>query len=176
MFPFLIGTVRTVNMEASSFLIPLVSIPHRYGKNEKGSKSRHNRNVFPFLIGTVRTRTHCWYRIRCCKFPFLIGTVRTCACHRELYTLHPGFPFLIGTVRTQILPSNLQDLKVSIPHRYGKNRWGVVYGITLCGGFPFLIGTVRTKSRICPFSASSGVSIPHRYGKNGSRYDSWFLY
>jgi len=77
------------------------------------------------------------------RFPFLIGTVRT-------YPVLVGgntffmFPFLIGTVRTKLYRSrDFRAIKVSIPHRYGKNAMnpGDASGIPL---FPFLIGTVRT--------------------------------
>mgnify|MGYP001259436452 CR=1 FL=1 len=56
MFPFLIGTVRTVN---------------------KSVKVRTNINLFPFLIGTVRTYASSTLIELVLPFPFLIGTVRT---------------------------------------------------------------------------------------------------
>jgi len=34
-----------------------VSIPHRYGKNERKYPEQWGRKEFPFLIGTVRTGT-----------------------------------------------------------------------------------------------------------------------
>jgi len=55
------------------------------------------------------------------KFPFLIGTVRTL---EKLGEIEPEqeFPFLIGTVRTKSdIISMMNQLLVSIPHRYGKN-------------------------------------------------------
>jgi len=100
MFPFLIGTVRTETCCVSLLLQFLVSIPHRYGKNEK------------LVIEHFMEVT---------GFPFLIGTVRTL---EKLGEIEPEgeFPFLIGTVRTNKLPyGRLEGTLVSIPHRYGKN-------------------------------------------------------
>jgi len=76
-FPFLIGTVRTLSDVQAALETIQVSIPHRYGKNQKnfaadvsfssvsiphrygknGAASRYAEavGVFPFLIGTVRT-------------------------------------------------------------------------------------------------------------------------
>jgi len=100
MFPFLIGTVRTLLSVEWQRLSGLVSIPHRYGKNflslRANSNStcvsiphRYGKNTketalkkspyieFPFLIGTVRTEDKFKYEMKNSKFPFLIGTVRT---------------------------------------------------------------------------------------------------
>ncbi len=56
--------------------------------------------------------------------------------------------------------------KVSIPHRYGKNKNWDVEGAIVLLSFPFLIGTVRTLlPSDTPFDCLR-VSIPHRYGKN----------
>jgi len=54
-FPFLIGTVRTVEP---------IEVDDDYLR-------------FPFLIGTVRTDEHYGEEKRKERFPFLIGTVRT---------------------------------------------------------------------------------------------------
>ena len=78
MFPFLIGTVRTETCCVSLLLQFLVSIPHRYGKNEK-LVIEHFMEVtgFPFLIGTRRTLEKLGEIEPEGEFPFLIGTVRT---------------------------------------------------------------------------------------------------
>ena len=100
MFPFLIGTVRTLKEMFCSVV----------------------KGVFPFLIGTVRTEILRLRRVRLCSmFPFLIGTVRTKGQIRDLspylsvsiphrygknsatdkaVSMIIRFPFLIGTVRT----------------------------------------------------------------------------
>jgi len=122
MFPFLIGTVRTLLEVNVCQQKPSVSIPHRYGKNPVAYNTWMNYRMFPFLIGTVRTQKmqrgltslkvvsipHRYGKnpfedltdvIGNIKFPFLIGTVRT-AKGRALCPIGPKFPFLIGTVRT----------------------------------------------------------------------------
>ena len=100
MFPFLIGTVRTIFAvdvcetvkkvsiphrygKNSNFLVKLqyrdvVSIPHRYGKNFRMFAHELKEPMFPFLIGTVRTKIQEFLQnITLDVFPFLIGTVRT---------------------------------------------------------------------------------------------------
>mgnify|MGYP007011082842 CR=1 FL=1 len=100
LFPFLIGTVRTHHTPLFFPLFDSVSIPHRYGKNEKLAEKmqellevsiphRYGKNcismctyyyasnAFPFLIGTVRTKVKCKHCHSQKLFPFLIGTVRT---------------------------------------------------------------------------------------------------
>jgi len=55
-----------------------VSIPHRYGKNERYRVVALGGIVmFPFLIGTVRTKLPITNASAILMFPFLIGTVRT---------------------------------------------------------------------------------------------------
>jgi len=79
-----------------------VSIPHRYGKNERRiMRPIYIRPTFPFLIGTVRTHTNYKKNLDRPKFPFLIGTVRTLPAPFDLLKILSG---------------------VSIPHRYGKNQ------------------------------------------------------
>jgi len=58
-----------------------------------------------------------------CRFPFLIGTVRTYSLS-HINHLQKKFPFLIGTVRTRsfLLYDEYRIIRVSIPHRYGKNQ------------------------------------------------------
>jgi len=76
-FPFLIGTVRTMALQAEDFQKGQVSIPHRYGKNFQVFGLSRVVLQFPFLIGTVRTEFERWERNEDKVFPFLIGTVRT---------------------------------------------------------------------------------------------------
>ncbi len=78
----------------------LVSIPHRYGKNNTILCLTMDSRKFPFLIGTVRTFLDVFEKKALWEFPFLIGTVRTF---------------------TTLSFYNVQII-VSIPHRYGKNR------------------------------------------------------
>jgi len=54
-----------------------VSIPHRYGKNDRPGGKELIEIMFPFLIGTVRTLLWCVRDSKIRWFPFLIGTVRT---------------------------------------------------------------------------------------------------
>jgi len=98
-----------------------VSIPHRYGKNEKIGLEWGGR----------------WK-----EFPFLIGTVRTIAKMIVDYLANMLFPFLIGTVRTDSNGDGLADgWGVSIPHRYGKNRPPIVrYFIYICVSIPHRYG------------------------------------
>jgi len=63
LFPFLIGTVRTILHLFHVFFI----------------------NLFPFLIGTVRTIMRYRVFIFVLLFPFLIGTVRTNFIYDEVY-------------------------------------------------------------------------------------------
>jgi len=121
-----------------------VSIPHRYGKNEKVAPvigvakrvsipHRYGKNCYLYL-----------HHRKGVKFPFLIGTVRTHRSHKG-NTSRKEFPFLIGTVRTR-LSCNFQRLcHVSIPHRYGKNGATKNNTLVFADMFPFLIGTVRTR-------------------------------
>jgi len=99
MFPFLIGTVRTIYADPPYFGYEEVSIPHRYGKNPIPSTANTQAELFPFLIGTVRTNFSIYSINDIRLFPFLIGTVRTQRWLAEKVQTS-WFPFLIGTVRT----------------------------------------------------------------------------
>jgi len=89
-----------------SIFLHYVSIPHRYGKNSMQPSGLLFWSTFPFLIGTVRTLV-----------PDMI---------RNFYNI--VFPFLIGTVRTEKHSKKTQQkIRVSIPHRYGKNSFVEAY-------------------------------------------------
>ncbi len=79
MFPFLIGTVRTITTESKSVMSKSVSIPHRYGKNiQKAADNGDIQARFPFLIGTVRTTAPLpkLYRILVVSIPHRYGKNR----------------------------------------------------------------------------------------------------
>jgi len=90
-FPFLIGTVRTLQQH-SQRREALVSIPHRYGKNAlETGWGASVPSKFPFLIGTVRTRNFYKKVNEMYLFPFLIGTVRTEFTRRTGKAVRRGF-------------------------------------------------------------------------------------
>jgi len=122
-FPFLIGTVRTLEGKGTMKNYYIVSIPHRYGKNgcdvmrllEKLAVSiphRYGKNpkhtITPVMLVQVSIPHRYGKNLFSshpstdfARFPFLIGTVRTNYYHHTHFE-HLTFPFLIGTVRTNI--------------------------------------------------------------------------
>jgi len=112
LFPFLIGTVRTLAKSVD-------------GWDEKR---------FPFLIGTVRTLERPPLCIGDDTFPFLIGTVRTVnSLMAQFFQSIVSIPHRYGknTMCTEYFRKDISI--VSIPHRYGKN-----YEIR-CKAFGFFI-------------------------------------
>jgi len=170
-FPFLIGTVRTLEMRLYRLDTYLVSIPHRYGKN----------SVFPCVAVASSPRVsipHRYGKNRDDRVGRRKGIVGVSIPHRygknvkvkEMPTQPPMFPFLIGTVRTI---ADLQSISicrtVSIPHRYGKN---MSRSLKYRNTFKKVSIPHRYGKNWCCKSlrrARGDVSIPHRYGKNTCR-------
>ena len=148
-FPFLIGTVRTVPCRNCTLRITVVSIPHRYGKNQslEAWNTKRRRVSIPHRYGKndiVRGTT-----TKEPMFPFLIGTVRTFGYDEGRYDgTWVSIPHRYGKNSDRGFRKGRRSYQVSIPHRYGKNSIGTL--------------TMRTWSK---------VSIPHRYGKNQVRTD-----
>jgi len=81
------------------------------------------------------------------------------------YSIRVSIPHRYGKNQKQI-NETAQAMLVSIPHRYGKNSCSLTTTQFFPRMFPFLIGTVRTWYFRTKYSLESNVSIPHRYGKN----------
>ena len=99
-----------------------VSIPHRYGKNErKGWAEVFEKDVsIPHRYGK-NTLPSPSERALVTSFPFLIGTVRTTRFTTdETATLKVSIPHRYGK-NLKNTRRNLKQCYVSIPHRYGKN-------------------------------------------------------
>ena len=168
LFPFLIGRIRTMNIQKiQKQLKKKVSIPHRQDKNlnfltiilwismfpfligrirtqEQFHLSQQEQKQFPFLIGRIRTKFKVCKSIPSNMFPFLIGRIRTEWFIGWLLGFLK-FPFLIGRIRTKIdYGENKAHIKVSIPHRQDKNQNVNQNSRLKQKKFPFLIGRIRT--------------------------------
>jgi len=148
MFPFLIGTVRTKEINRLLWQLRVVSIPHRYGKNYHHYKHKPH---YPYVSIPHRYGKNFlkkWeHGTHTPMFPFLIGTVRTPSWPPACILLQEvSIPHRYGKNQRRNSWS-ITFLRVSIPHRYGKNDDWVSQEDVDVFQFPFLIGTVRTKNQ-----------------------------
>ena len=128
----------------SKFSIPksLVSIPHRYAKNQVAIQHYSQPVMFQFLIGTLKTSTTSRRSSR-----VVVSIPHRYAKNSEyLYQKTPpglvSIPHRYAKNRAKLTAIGA-NLVVSIPHRYAKNFSAFPHS-----GFPmkfqFLIGTLKT--------------------------------
>ncbi len=79
----------------------MVSIPHRYAKNQGFRIGKHLIiTLFQFLIGTLKTGLGVFCFFPTVLFQFLIGTLKTMKVLFNTF-FNRWFQFLIGTLKTQ---------------------------------------------------------------------------
>ena len=77
-FQFLIGTLKTKQLQTKTLLSIYVSIPDRYAKNGQAWEIKLEfEDGFQFLIGTLKTRGKKTEEPKKEEFQFLIGTLKT---------------------------------------------------------------------------------------------------
>ena len=87
-FQFLIGTLKTPISKIFLLYLYLVSIPHRYAKNNSHLGGIGSHATFQFLIGTLKTRHLLHLPLHILLFQFLIGTLKTLY-HAHHYSYNP---------------------------------------------------------------------------------------